>query len=67
MTSNTRTSQQGGVGICEGKSTDVYKAYADSPITNTPAEAVANGHGIEDVGEATPLFDNIWVEVKGGN
>ena len=45
---------------------DVYSAYADSPITNPPAEAVANGHGIEDVGDATPLFDDIWVEVKGG-
>ena len=46
---------------------DVYNAYIDSPITNPPADAVANGHGIEDVGEAAPLFDNIWVEVKGGN
>ncbi len=46
---------------------DVYNAYNDSPITNMPADAVANGHGIEDVGEATPLFDNIWIEVKGGN
>lgn len=46
---------------------DVYSAYADSPITNPPAEAIANGHGIQDVGEATPLYDDIWVEVKGGN
>jgi spermidine/putrescine-binding protein len=45
---------------------DVYKAYAESPITNPPAEAVANGHGIKDVGDATPLYDDIWVEVKGG-
>ena len=45
---------------------EVYKAYADSPITNPPAEAIANGHGIEDVGDATPLYDNLWVEVKGG-
>jgi len=45
--------------------TDVYSAYADSPITNPPADAIANGHGIQDVGEATPLYDNIWVEVKG--
>jgi spermidine/putrescine-binding protein len=45
---------------------EVYKAYADSPITNPPAEAVANGHGIEDVGDATPLYDNVWVEIKGG-
>jgi spermidine/putrescine-binding protein len=44
---------------------EVYSAYADSPITNPPAEAVANGHGIEDVGDATPLYDNMWVEVKG--
>lgn len=46
---------------------DVYSAYADSPITNPPAEAIANGHGIQDVGDATPLYDDIWVEVKGGN
>ncbi len=44
---------------------DVYQAYVDSPITNPPAEAVANGHGIADVGDATPLYDDIWVEVKG--
>lgn len=46
---------------------EVYKAYADSPITNPPAEAIANGHGIKDVGDATTLYDAIWVEVKGGN
>ena len=46
---------------------DVYKAYADSPITNPPAEVIANGHGIQDVGDATPLYDDIWVEVKGAN
>ncbi|MBV6393375.1 MAG: Spermidine/putrescine-binding periplasmic protein [Anaerolineales bacterium] len=46
---------------------EVYSAYFDSPITNPPAEAVAKGFGIEDVGEATPLYDNIWVEIKGGN
>ena len=46
--------------------TDVYTAYADSPITNPPPEVIANGHGIQDVGDATPLYDDIWVEVKGG-
>ena len=46
---------------------DVYSAYADSPITNPPPEAIANGHGIQDVGDATPLYDDIWVEVKGGS
>ncbi|RPJ29286.1 MAG: spermidine/putrescine ABC transporter substrate-binding protein [Chloroflexi bacterium] len=44
---------------------DIYNAYFDSPITNPPPEVIANGHGIEDVGEATPLYDAIWVEVKG--
>jgi spermidine/putrescine-binding protein len=44
---------------------DIYKAYIDSPITNPPPEVVANGHGIEDVGDATPLYEQIWTEVKG--
>ena len=45
---------------------DLYKAYMDSPITNTPPDAIANGFRIEDVGEATPLYDKIWTELKGG-
>ncbi len=45
---------------------DLYKAYMDSPITNVPAEAVKNGFRIEDVGEATPIYDQIWTELKGG-
>ena len=45
---------------------DLHKAYADSPITNTPAEAIQKGHRIEDVGDATPIYDRIWTEVKGG-
>jgi len=44
---------------------DLYTAYMDSNITNTPPEAVANGHRIDDVGEALPLYDQIWTEVKG--
>lgn len=44
---------------------DLYDAYMASPITNTPAEAVQNGHRISDVGDATPQYDDIWVEVKG--
>lgn len=43
---------------------DIYNAYIDSPITNTPAEAIQNGHRIDDVGEALPLYDQIWTEVK---
>lgn len=45
--------------------TDLYDTYMNSPITNTPVDAIQNGHRIEDVGDATPLYDNIWVEVKG--
>ena len=45
---------------------DVYKAFMDSPITNPPAEVIANAVVVEDVGEALPLYDKIWTEVKGG-
>lgn len=45
---------------------ELYAAYMDSNITNTPAEALQAGHRIEDVGAATPLFDQVWTEVKGG-
>jgi spermidine/putrescine-binding protein len=43
---------------------DLYQAYADSPITNTPPEALKQGHRIEDVGDALPLYDQIWTEIK---
>ena len=43
----------------------VYDAYINSPITNTPAEALQKGHRINDVGEALTLYDQIWTEVKG--
>lgn len=44
---------------------DLYNAYINSPVTNTPAEAIKNGHRIDDVGDALPLYDQIWTEVKG--
>ena len=44
---------------------DLYNAYIESPITNTPADVIAIGHRIDDVGDATPLYDRIWTEVKG--
>jgi len=43
---------------------DIYNAYINSPITNTPAEAIQNGHRIDDVGDALPIYDQIWTEVK---
>jgi len=44
---------------------DIYNAYMNSPITNTPPEAIKNGHRIDDVGDALPIYDQIWTEVKG--
>jgi spermidine/putrescine-binding protein len=43
---------------------ELYEVYMGSEITNTPPEALANGHRIEDVGDATPLYDRIWTEVR---
>ncbi len=45
---------------------ELYEAYMNSNITNTPPDVLEQGHRIEDVGEATPLFDRVWTEVKGG-
>lgn len=50
----------------KGSQPDLYNAYMDSPITNVPQAAIDAGHRIEDVGDATPLYDQIWTEVKGG-
>jgi len=51
----------------DGKETTlakIYDAYMASPITNTPAEAIKKGHRIADVGDATPLYDAIWVALN---
>lgn len=45
---------------------ELYTAYIESPITNTPPEEWAKGHRTEDVGEATVLYDRLWTEVKSG-
>lgn len=46
---------------------DLYAAYMESNITNTPASVLLAGHRVQDVGEALPLYDEIWTQVKGGN
>jgi spermidine/putrescine-binding protein len=43
---------------------DIYNAYINSPITNTPGEEIKKGHRVEDVGDATPLYDEIWTRIK---
>lgn len=44
---------------------ELYNQYMDSPTTNTPPEVLAKAHYLEDVGEAAPIYDRIWTEVKG--
>ena len=44
---------------------ELYEAYINSPITNTPAEVWEKGHWVEDIGEATPLYEQMWTEIKG--
>jgi spermidine/putrescine-binding protein len=44
---------------------ELYEAYINSPITNTPAEIWDKGHWVEDIGEATPLYEEMWTEIKG--
>ena len=56
---------QAALDYAKGNQKDIYDAYINSPITNTPAEAIKNGHRIDDVGDALPLYDQIWTEVKG--
>lgn len=43
---------------------DVYEAYINSNITNTPAEEFLKGHEVIDLGAALLLYDEIWTEVK---
>ncbi len=44
---------------------ELYEAYMSSNITNPPAEALEAGHWMQDVGDATPIYDRIWTEAKG--
>jgi spermidine/putrescine-binding protein len=41
----------------------LYNAYMSSQITNIPASVIKKGHRVDDVGEATSLYDDIWAEV----
>lgn len=42
----------------------LYEAYINSNVTNPPAPVLQNAHSIGDVGEALPLYDELWTEVK---
>jgi spermidine/putrescine-binding protein len=45
---------------------ELYQAYIASPITNPPPEVIQAAHNIHDVREASPLYDQLWTEVKSG-
>jgi len=46
---------------------ELYQAYIESNVTNPPAEVLRKAHTIKDVGEALPLYDELWTEVKSGH
>lgn len=57
---------KGALEFAKANHPDLYEPYMASPITNPPQEAIDKGHRIKDVGEALPLYDQIWTEIKGG-
>ncbi len=51
---------------CNSTLADLYTTYMNSNITNIPDATFQAGHRAVDVGDAVPLYDKIWTEVKGG-
>ncbi len=45
---------------------EIYDAYMASPAANIPPEVWENGFRIVDVGEASALYDDLWIEVMSG-
>jgi len=43
---------------------EIYQAYIESPITNTPADIFAKGFVTKDIGEFIVKYDEIWTEIK---
>lgn len=46
---------------------DLYARYIESPITNPPAAVLEQAHFLRDVGDALPIYDRIWTEIRGRN
>jgi spermidine/putrescine transport system substrate-binding protein len=46
-------------------STKLYEAYINSPVTNTPPDDLKAAHWLDDLGDAAPLYEKVWTEVKG--
>jgi spermidine/putrescine-binding protein len=45
---------------------EAYEAYMGFAATNPSAADIQNGQPIQDLGEATALWDRAWTEIKGG-
>ncbi len=43
---------------------EIYQAYIESPITNTPVDIFAKGFDVKDIGEFIVKYDEVWTEVK---
>ncbi len=55
---------QAALSFAKAYHTDVYEAYATSPVTNTPINIFMQGHEIKDPGDALAIYDAIWTEIK---
>ena len=51
---------------CDSTLSELYDTYMGSNITNISDADYKAGHRAVDVGDAVPLYDQIWTEVKGG-
>jgi spermidine/putrescine-binding protein len=58
---------QAALELLKSKDPKVYKAYMDFPGTNPPPAFVKAAKPIDEKGDATPLWDRAWTEVKGGS
>lgn len=45
---------------------DLYAAYINSPVLNTPTDVWAKGIVLNDVGEAQMYYETLWHEVRAG-
>ena len=48
----------------QSEDAEAYDAYMSFPATNPSVEALADAFVLEDVGEATEIYDTIWTEIK---
>jgi spermidine/putrescine-binding protein len=57
---------QAGIELLKTENPEAYDAYINFSATNPSNEELGRTAFINDVGEATSLYDRLWTEVKGG-